>query len=70
MVIGHPLRPARKRRAHAGEDRLACDELDAVTLPVVKADGFDPRVALERPRKAGGRILSSREEDERGAGQI
>ena len=39
-------------------------ELEAMTLPVVKADRLDVLVALERPGEAGGGVLPAGEKDE------
>ena len=39
-----------------------------MALAVVEADGFDPRVALQRPGQAGGGVLSAAEQDQGGVG--
>ena len=59
LVGTEPPGPARKTVADGGEDILAAFEFDAVTLAVVEADGLDARETIQRPRKAGRRILAA-----------
>ena len=56
------------QRFDAVEQPVAAVEFDGVTLPVVEAEHFDARKALQRPGEAGGGILSAGEQHQRGFG--
>ena len=47
---------------------VAARKLDGVTLPVIEAEHFDARKALQRPGEAGGGILSAGKQHQRGFG--
>src|ERR1019366_8469132 len=53
---------------HAVQQSVAALKLDGVTLPVVEAEHFDARKALQRPCEAGGGILSPGKQHQRGFG--
>jgi hypothetical protein len=63
-VLAEPRGPRREFGAQARKHARPRLELDAVALPVIEADGFDPLIARERPGEAGGGVLPAREENQ------
>src|SRR5258706_2556971 len=61
VVLAEARSPARKFFLQLLEDPRPAIQLDAVALAVVEADGPHALVALGRPGKAGGRVLTAGE---------
>ena len=66
MVVAEPRRPAREPFGERGADGLTRLHLHVVALAVVETHRLHPCVAVERPGEAGGAVLPTGEEEERG----
>ena len=68
MVALEALRPGREPVRKRVPYHLALGEFDHMALAVIVADRLDMREALQRPGKAGRRILPAREQHQRAFG--
>ena len=57
MIVAELVAPLRELRVQLRAHREPAFELDQVPLAVVEADRLDMRVAVQRPREAGRRVL-------------
>ena len=64
MVLPQALRPGREGGGERRADHRALRHLHVMPLTVVEADGFDVRVAGERPSQAHGGVLATGEKNE------
>ena len=59
MVLAQLPRPLWEAALYLGQNHQPLIEFDAVALPVVESHRLDMLIALERPGKTGGGILST-----------
>jgi hypothetical protein len=65
MVLSQTPAPFRKLTPKLTAERLATDQLDPMSLPVIKSDGFHPLETRQRPREANSGVLSAGQKHER-----
>jgi hypothetical protein len=64
VVFAESVRPAREAGAQPLQHERPHVEFDGMPLSVVEPDRLDLAVAVERPREAGGGVLSAGEQHE------